>query len=362
MTKTLHVGKPNLLDMYGFLKLAKKIWNSGRLTNDGPVVQEFERTVANILKVKHAVAVTNATTGLQVAAKAMFLSGEVIVPSFTFVGTVGALAWIGLTPVFCDIDPHSLNMDWRKVEDLITEQTTAILGVHLFGRPCVPERLENLAYQHHLRLIFDAAHAFGVTYGGRNIGTFGDCEVFSFHATKFVHSFEGGVITTNNDRVATALRLRRNYGFVRETVTAVAGTNAKMSEIHAAMGLISLKSMNWIRTVNRARYEQYYAELQDVAGISFRETSLQDNGGNYQYIVLDVSQGRDALYDKLQSEGVMARRYFHPGCHRLLPWAEERISLPVTEKMSDRLLCLPTGLNVLPRDVERICNIIRGGW
>ena len=362
MTKTLHVGQPNLLDMYGFLRLAKKIWRSGRLTNDGPIVQEFEEAVANVLNVKHAVAVNNATTGLQVAAKAMFLTGEVIVPSFTFVGTVGALAWIGLTPVFCDIDPNTLCLDLDEVRRLITEKTTAVLGVHLFGRPCAPDQLEDIAYQHHLRLIFDAAHAFGVTYGGRNIGTFGDCEVFSFHATKFVHSFEGGVITTNNDRVATALRLRRNYGFVRETVTAVAGTNAKMSEIHAAMGLISLKSMDWIRAVNRANYEQYYELLSDVAGVYMRETSRPDNGGNYQYVVLEIPEGRDALYDKLQAEGVMARRYFHPGCHRLRPWVEDRIGLPVTEKISSRLLCLPNGVAVLHRDVERVCNIIRGGW
>lgn len=349
---TLHVGRPNLPNKTQFLSYLTGIWERNWLTNDGPLVQEFEQKISKLLGVEHCIAVANATIGLQLVAKALGLTGEVIVPSFTFIATAHALSWIGLTPVFCDIDRHTWCINPERVERLITEKASAILGVHLFGRPCDHARLSKIARAHELQLFYDAAHAFGC--GG--IGGLGEAEVFSFHATKCINSFEGGMITTNHQVLAERLRLMRNFGFEDEDLVVSLGINGKMSEVHAAMGLASLAQFQDVVLVNRQNFGVYRTCLTDVLDVT-----LHYPGDNYQYIVLEVYGDRDGLYEALRSEGVLARRYFNPGCHKSFPYAFawSGRQMTVTDYLSAHVLCLPTGMSVTYEDIERICGIIR---
>ena len=252
-----HVGRPNVPDSARLLERIEGILERKWLTNNGPLVQEFERALSEMLDVRHCIATCNATVGLEVAIRALGLSGEVIVPSFTFVATAHALEWLRVTPVFCDVDPESHNLDPRKVEALITDRTTGILGVHLWGRPCDVASLDQIARRHNLTLFFDAAHALGCTLGGQHIGSLGFAEIFSFHATKFINSFEGGAIATNNDELANRIRLMINFGFVDFDKVESLGTNGKMSEVSAAMGLTSLENKRSIVNANCANYQIY---------------------------------------------------------------------------------------------------------
>ena len=363
--KKLHVGRPNIGDRDRLLGRIEEVLDSRYFTNDGPLVREFEKRVAGLLGVRHCIATCNATVGLEVAVRAAGLSGEVIVPSLTFIATAHALEWVGLTPVFCDVDPGTHNIDPARVEALITPRTTAILGVHLWGRPCETEALEDIARRHGLKLMFDAAHAFGCSHEGRMIGSFGDAEVFSFHATKFFNTFEGGAVVTNDDALAERIRVMKNFGFVEYDEVAEAGTNGKMNEVCAAQGLTSLESLDEFVAINRRNYEQYAEELRDVPGV---EPILYNPAekNNYQYVVLEIEEakygiGRDDLVQVLWAENVLARRYFYPGCHRMEPYRsrEPRAELPVTERLAGRLVTLPTGTAVGQREVSDICEILR---
>src|SRR5438552_8694003 len=226
----LHVGRPNIGDRRALLKRINDLLDRSWLTNDGPLLQEFEDRICELAEVKYCVAVCNATIGLELVIKALGLSGEVILHSFTFIATAHALRWHGVTPVFCDIDPNTHNIDPLQVAELITELTSGIIGVHVWGRPCNVDALADLARRHNLKLLFDAAHAFGCSHTGRMIGGFGDAEIFSFHATKFVNTFEGGAIVTNDSELAAKLRLMRNFRFAGlDTVTSL-GSNGQMNE------------------------------------------------------------------------------------------------------------------------------------
>ena len=298
--------------------------DDGRLTNHGPYVEEFEHRIAEQLGVRHCVATCNATLALQLAIRAVDWRGEVIVPSFTFVATVHALQWQGITPVFCDIDPQTHCLDPRHVEALISPRTTGVLGVHLWGRPCDVEALTAIARTCGLQLLFDASHAFGCSYKGKMIGRFGAAEVFSFHATKFLNTFEGGAIATNDDALASRLQLMRNHGFASYDNIVTLGLNAKMSEAAAAMGLTSLDAMRDFIKANHLNYLQYESHLQGIPGLSLM-TYDRDESCTYQYIVLQIDNEvtrltRDHLYRVLWAEQVLARRYFHPGCHRMDPY------------------------------------------
>src|SRR5919112_6869591 len=286
----LHVGRPNVGDRERLLGRINEIIDSKRLTNNGPYVQEFERTISEMIGVKHCIAVCNATVGLEIAAQAAGLSGEVIVPSFTFVATAHALRWQGIEPIFCDVDWRTHNIDSDQVERLITPRTTGIVGVHLWGRPCDVDRLEEIASGHGLRLLFDAAHAFGCSHGGAMIGKNGHAEVFSFHATKFVNAFGGGAIVTNDGRLADSMRLMRNFGFAGYDKVLSIGTNGKMSEVSAAMGLTSLESMDAFVATNHRNYERYALNLARVPGVRLAPYS-EEESCNYQYIVLEIDEG-----------------------------------------------------------------------
>ncbi len=363
----LHVGRPNIGNRRRFQERLDDVLDRRWLTNDGRYAREFEERLARVLGVPHAIAMCNGTIALEIAIRALELKGEVILPSFTFVATAHALQWQEITPVFCDIDPATHCLDPARVESMITPRTTGIIGVHVWGRPCDVEALAGLARQYRLRLLFDAAHAVGCSHRGRAIGGFGDAEVFSFHATKFVNALEGGAIATNDDDLARRIRLMKNFGFTDYDTTDFIGTNGKMNEVSAAMGLTSLESMDDFIAVNQRNYRQYRKELSEIPGVALAAYDETDRC-NYQYVVLEIDQSatgisRDDLYAVLHAERVLARRYFHPGCHRLVPYKlyfpHAGLLLPQTERLTERTLCLPTGTGVDEEQVALVCHILR---
>ncbi len=350
---TLHVGRPNIGDRSGFLSRVNDLLDNRWLTNNGPFVQQFEQRITDLLGVKHCIAMCNATVALEIAIRAVGLLGEVIVPSFTFIATAHALQWQEITPVFCDVNPATHNLDPDKVELLITPRTTGIVGVHLWGRPCAIESLSEIAHRHHLKLLFDAAHAFGCSHKGRMIGNFGQAEIFSFHATKVLNTFEGGAAVTNDDQLAAKMRLMRNFGFAGYDEVVHLGTNGKMSEIAAAMGLSGLESLDEFIAANRRNETIYRAGLQDIPGIHLISYNAMERC-NYQYVIIEVEEevtgiSRDDLMRVLHAENILARRYFYPGCHRMEPYhsisPRVGLSLPETEKLTQRVLSSKSGDN-----------------
>ncbi|MGA2541422.1 MAG: DegT/DnrJ/EryC1/StrS family aminotransferase [Verrucomicrobiota bacterium] len=362
----LHVGRPNLGDRETMLRRVNEIFDRRWFTNDGPLVKEFETRIHELVGVKHCVAMCNATIALEIAIRALELRGEVIVPAYTFVATAHALQWQEITPVFADMDPATHNMAPETIERLITPRTTGIIGVHVWGRPCDTEAIESLAGKHKLKMMYDAAHAFGCSHRGRMVGSFGACEVFSFHATKFINSFEGGVAVTNDDGLAAKMRLMRNFGFAGYDKVIYPGTNGKMTEVCAAMGLTSLEAMEEIVGANRRNYEAYRGGLKGLPGISLKEYDSSERR-NYQYIVVEVDEtkatlNRDELVAVLQAENVLARKYFWPGCHRMEPYRSyypnAHLLLPETERIAARILLLPTGTAMSVKEVQTVCQII----
>lgn len=363
----LHVGRPNIGDRRRLLERFNELLDRRWLTNYGPLVQEFEQRVADLTGVRHCIAVCNATIALEIAIRALGLTGEVIVPSFTFIATAHALQWQEITPVFCDVNPHTHNLDPERVAELITPRTSGIIGVHVWGRACEVEALSELAQAHGLKLLFDAAHAFACTHHGTMLGNFGDAEVFSFHATKFLNTFEGGAVVTNDDELATKIRLMKNFGFVDYDDVRHIGTNGKMTEISAAMGLTSLESMDEFIDRNRQNYHFYREALSGLSGVEIIVYNEQEKN-NYQYVVLEIDAqtaglDRDRLVQVLHAENVLARRYFYPGCHRMEPYRtlypEAGSTLPQTERLVKRVMSLPNGTSVGQMEIERIAHLIQ---
>jgi dTDP-4-amino-4,6-dideoxygalactose transaminase len=347
-----------MMNKRGFHENLGKMFLNSIYTNNGPLVRELENQFARYHGVHHAIAVCNATMGLQVVAKAMGLTGEVIMPAFTFVATAHAMSWIGLKPVFCDVEETG-NVSAKTVEPLISERTSAILGVHLLGEPADPLGLEDLAMKEGVQLFFDAAHAVGCSFGNLSVGGFGNAEVFSTHATKLLNTFEGGFITTNDPDLAEKCKLMRNFGFADYDTVVSEGINAKMSEAHAAMGLANLEVLDKLIERCRKNWFQYEEELKDIPGIRLWEPWRSKEGRrNHQYVVIDVPRGRNALLDYLHKCGMLARRYFWPGVHRMPPYIGAW-DLPVTDELCYQTLFLPGGATLRQEGISTICSHIR---
>ena len=367
-SQPLHVGRPNIGNRERLIERIHGVFDRRWLTNNGPLVQEFEAALAAYLGVKHCIAVCNGTVALEIAIRSLGLRGEVIVPSFTFIATAHALQWQQITPVFCDVDPKTHTLDPLMVEKRITPRTTGIVGVHLWGQPCAIDRLGRIAERHNLQLLFDASHAFGCSSGGKMIGNFGRVEVFSFHATKFFNTLEGGAVATNDDGLAKDIRSMKNFGFGPgyDNVLQI-GTNGKMNELSAAMGLTGLENLSEFLAVNRRNYNAYRRGLRGISGIRLFEYNGSEDC-NYQYVVLEIDAdetgiARDELVRMLHAENVLARRYFHPGCHRMEPYAtlfpEAGRNLPETEALSERVLVLPSGTAVGEEEADAICHLLK---
>ena len=366
-SEKLHVGRPNIGDREALLRRINGVLDRKWLTNRGPLVKEFEAEVARIAGVKHCIAMANATIALEIATRALGLKGEVIVPSFTFVATAHALQWQEITPVFCDIRPSDFTVDPARIEELITPRTTGILGVHLWGRPADVLAIEQIARKRNLKVLYDAAHSFGCSYHGRMVGCFGDAEVFSFHATKFLNTLEGGAVVTNDDELAAKIRLMKNFGFTNYDEVIYVGTNGKMNEFSAAMGLTNLESLDEFVTANKRNYAAYIDGLKELPGIEIVRYNEAERC-NYQYVVLIVDEtvtgiSCESLVKLLHAENILARRYFFPGSHQMEPYRSffphAHLLLPETERLSKRVLSLPTGTSVSLDDIEIVCRIVR---
>ena len=329
----LHVGAPNDVNRDIFFQKIDRLLETKRFTNRGPFVREMESRIANFIGVKHCILMCNATIALEIVFRALGLCGEVILPSMTFIATAHALQWQQIKPVFCDINPFTYNLDPKRIEMMVTPNTSGIVGVHLWGRPCEIEELESVAHKRNLKLIFDAAHAFGCSYKGKMIGQFGDAEVFSFHATKFINSFEGGAVVTNNDGLAEKIRLLENY----EEITSINYNNYQL-------------------------YKRVFEGLPGVRMLTYNEKEVS----NYQYIVLEIDEkktqiNRDKIMQILHAENIIARRYFYPGCHRMEPYKSYQpyasLLVPVTEKLVKRILTLPNGTSISEGHIYKIGQI-----
>lgn len=362
--EALHVGRPQTPQPKALLASLGQVLESGWLSNQGPQVQAFEQAICAYLDVPHCILTANGTLALMLMFRALGISGEVIVPSFTFPATVHALEWQGLQPVFCDIDPESHTLSATAVAQLISPRTSAILGVHVWGRACEIDALQQLADQNSLVLMFDAAHAFGCSYKDRLLGGFGAAEMLSFHATKFLHSLEGGAIVTRSEPLAQELRRLRNFGYQDGQVTGP-GINAKLNEMSAAVGLHNLSAISELIEANTLRYTLYRQLLARIPGLKLCDLSAQSRQ-NFQYVVIEVlpeyGLSRDQLLELLTAENILTRRYFDPPCHQL-PTYHKAFSaagrqLPVTDRVASRVLVLPTGLQLASDQIETICALL----
>ena len=364
--KPVHVGRPNIGDREAFLQRVNQILDNEWLTNNGPMVQEFEQRIAAHLGVRHCVAMCNGTIALEIAIRALKLEGEVIVPSWTFVATAHALYWQGITPVFADIDPATHNLDPDAVRRMITPRTSGIIGVHLWGRAAPIDELQAIADEHGLKLLFDAAHAFGSTYKGQSIGRFGACEVLSFHATKAFNTMEGGAVVTDDDELAETMRLMRNFGFKGYDNVIHPGTNGKMIEVCAAMGLTNLGTLENVVAINKRNHTAYSDSLCDIPGISVLAYADEELNSNH-YVVIEVNQQcaatRDEIVRALHAENVLARKYFWPGCHGMKPYRQlfphAGLMLGNTERVANQVIVLPSGTTLPFEAIEAIAAVCK---
>lgn len=364
MEKLIPVTQPLLPPLEELLPYLERIWRSKRLTNNGPFHEELEQALARFLGVPYLSLFNNGTTALITALQALGIQDEVITTPYTFVATPHALVWNRLTPVFVDIDPYTFNIDPSKIEAAITPRTTAILPVHCYGCPCDVEAIQAIADKHGLRVLYDAAHAFGVADAGGSILRHGDLSVLSLHATKVFNTFEGGAIISPSAKVKQHVDQVRNFGFVDETTVTTVGINGKMSEINAAFGLVQLDHVEHAIQRRQTIDRLYRDRLADIVGIQCLPAA-QNYSANFAYfpILVDKRYGmtRDALYECLQDHNVFARRYFYPLVTEMAVYknAVRTFPTPVASHAAAQVICLPIYPDLQHVDLERVVNVIR---
>ena len=352
----INVTKSYLPDLDEYTAYLKGIWDRVYLTNDGPLLRELEERMRAYLGVRHLKYCTNGTVVLQMALKALDITKEVITTPFSYVATTNSLLWEGCTPVFADIRPDDFNIDADAIEPLITANTQAIMATHVYGNACRIEQIQAIADKYGLKVIYDAAHTFGASYNGRAILSYGDLSTCSFHATKVFHTVEGGCIVTDSDEMAEKLNFYRSFGHRNDDYRSV-GINAKNSELHAAMGLCVLPKVPELIAARKAIFDQYNARL-DFSKMT-RPTLSPGVDYNYAYYPV-VFASEDALlrvFDALQMQEIMPRRYFYPSLNTL-PFLKSYQSCPVSESVARRVLCLPLYPGLPEADVDRIANIV----
>lgn len=365
MTQPIYVTQPFLPPLEEYLPYLEKIWANKVLTNGGPFHQQLEKELCDYLGVKYISLFTNGTIALVTALQALRITGEVITTPYSFVATAHSLLWNGIKPVFVDVDPRTLNLDPAKIEAAITPQTTAIMPVHCYGQPCDVDAIQKIADNYNLKVIYDAAHAFGVTCHCGSVLNHGDLSVLSFHATKVFNTFEGGAIISPDAKTKQRIDHLKNFGFVDETTVVAPGINGKMSELNAAFGLLQLKHID-AAMVRRKEIDQIYrAALKGVKGITcLNGNSLSENNHSYFPILVgdDYPLSRDALYQKLKDHGVFARRYFYPlisdfPMYRSLGSAAPS-NLPVATDAAQRVMCLPIYPMLNKKQLSQIIELI----
>lgn len=347
---------PTLAPLEEVNEMMKGIWASGIMTHNGPLVQRFEKECAAHLGVPQMVSCTNGTIGLQLAIRALQLKGEIITTPFTFIATISSIIWEGCTPVFVDIDPETLCIDPKKIEEKITYHTVGIMPVHVFGNCCDIEAIDAIAKKHNLKVIYDACHSVGVNYKGQSVFNYGDISVTSFHATKMLNTAEGGGCFTLDKELDEKLRRIRFFGFENHTDIVEDGTNGKMTEVHAAVGLANLKYLAAALEDRKRKYAMYKEALSQDSSLSFQRI----NGGcNYSYfpVIFNDEEGLLQIQAKLNENHIYPRRYFWPSVNtfsRIVPY----VPMPVSEDIASRILCLPLYYTLSEEDIQRIIDVI----
>jgi dTDP-4-amino-4,6-dideoxygalactose transaminase len=361
----IYVTQPYLPPLEEFIPYLQKIWDNKILTNGGPMHQQLEQQLCDYLGVEHIALFNNGTIALLTALQALRVTGEVITTPYSFVATAHSLLWNGIKPVFVDIDPHTLNLDPAKIEAAITPQTTAIMPVHCYGNPCDVEAIQKIADNYNLRVIYDAAHAFGVKDAGGSILRHGDLSVLSFHATKVFNTFEGGAIICPDAKTKKRIDQLKNFGFVDEVTVVAPGINGKMSEINAAFGLLQLQHIDHAMARRREIDAFYREQLKGVKGIRLVEDAGQVVA-NYSYFPIlveaDYPLSRDELYQKLKEQNVFARRYFYPLISEFPMYRSMnsalRNNLPVANAMAEKVICLPIYPDLTDVAIFKIINVL----
>ena len=366
--KTIFVTRPVFPTIEEVTEKLQDIWNSKWLTNNGPQHAMLERELKNFLDVPYLSLFNNGTIALMVACQSLRLSGEVITTPFTFAATPHVLSWNNIAPIFCDVDAETMNIDAKKIESMITPHTTAILAVHVFGTPCDVEKIQEVADRYGLRVIYDAAHAFGVEIDGRGIGNFGDISMLSFHATKLYHTVEGGALVMKNEHVKQRIDLLKNFGIKNEEEVVMPGINGKLDEIRAAIGRIMLNYVDGERQKRFRLHKIYNEELAEVNGLKLMPTCADDVKLNYQYYVIRIDEkifgrSRDFVHDAFKNFNVYTRKYFHPLCSEYTCYRQLSSSgpanLPVANIIGQQVLSLPMYGDLTEDDVRKICAILK---
>lgn len=363
----IYITRPILPDLDKFNEKLKTIWQSKILSNNGIQAQTLEKKLSELLKVENLQIYNNGTTALLIGIKSLCLKGEVITTPFTFPATVNCLIWNNLTPVFCDIDPETMNIDVNKIESLITPKTSAILAVHVFGTPCDVEKIQKIADKHNLKVIYDGAHAFETEFNNKSIANYGDLTMFSFHPTKLFHTGEGGALVFKDSKIATEAKFLRNFGIKNEEEVIMSGINGKMSEIQAALGLIVLNCKNKERNCRKLIKNTYQKMLKNISGISFVENNKNETKSSYQYFVIRIdenkfSKSRDFVYEEFKKYNVFTRKYFYPLCSEY-PYCKDlesskKIKLPISNKVVHEVLAMPFYGSLKISDVKKICKLL----
>jgi dTDP-4-amino-4,6-dideoxygalactose transaminase len=366
--KKIYVTQPAMPPLEEFTEYLKQIWDNKVLTNNGPFHKQFEKELADYLDVKYLSLFSNGTLALVTALQALRITGEVITTPFSFVATTHSLWWNNIKPVFVDIEPDYFNLDPDKVESAITPQTTAIMPVHVYGNPCNLDRLQQIADTYGLKLIYDAAHAFGVKINGNSILNFGDISVLSFHATKVFNTVEGGAIICHDERTKKRIDFLKNFGFANEVTVVAPGINAKMNELQAAYGLLQLKYVDGYISRRRKIAESYRQRLNGAKGVYFFK-ERPDLYQCYPYfpVLIDAQEfgiTRNELYEKFKAQNIFGRRYFYPlisqfPTYKGLPSALPE-NLPIATKVAEQVICLPMYSDLNDKDLDRIINCFLG--
>lgn len=357
MRENIYVTQPTLAPLSEVTDLLEGVWQSGIMTHNGPLVQRFEKEVGEYLHVKNVVSCVNGTLALQMAIRALALKGEIITTPFTFIATSNAILWEGCTPVFVDIDPETFNLDPKKIEEKITCHTVGIMPVHVFGNTCDIVSIDEIARKHNLKVIYDAAHSVGVNYNGRSVFDYGDISTTSFHATKMLNTAEGGAVFSTDTEIDAKLRRIRFFGFENHADVIEDGTNAKMTEVHAAVGLANLRYLSRALEDRREKYSYYKQRLSSIESLSFQK--INNGSCNYSYFPVVFKDEADCLkvMNALNANNIFPRRYFYPSINtftRLFPY----VNMPVSENIASRILCLPLYYKLTVDEIDDIIDIV----
>lgn len=356
--KPIYVTQPSLAPLEEFTELLKGVWERGILTHNGPLVQQLEKDLNAKLHTAHTTVVSNGTIAIQMAIKALELEGEIITTPFTWVATISAIKWENCTPVFCDIDPETLNLDPAKIEACITPKTVAIMPVHVFGNPCDVEEIERIARKHNLRVIYDAAHAVGSFYKGESLLNFGDIAATSLHATKLLNTAEGGACITKDEVLDRKLKRIRFFGHSDDKSDVIEdGFNGKLTEVHAALGLANLKYYDAVLADRKEKYKLYQSLLGDTPGIRFQKIKAGEPNYSYFPIILESEAQLLKVEKGLAAQGVFPRRYFFPSVNTYTKIVSYQ-ACPVSEDIAPRILCLPLYYSLKIEDVKRIAGAV----